>query len=105
VRAEALKTLEGSNRFGSLTEIALHERDVPRALQLLPRMQPWERGQYQWQVAQAAEKGHPRQALSLYAELVEHAIAGRDRRTYQQAVQYLKRLKTDCREPSNASWT
>jgi uncharacterized Zn finger protein len=92
-RAEAIKALEGSNRFGPLTEIALHERDVPRALQLLPRMQPWERGQYQWQVAQAAEKGHPRQALSLYAELVERAIAGRDRRNYQQAVQYLKRLK------------
>jgi hypothetical protein len=35
----------------------------------------------------------PRQALSLYTELVEHAIAGRGRRTYQQAVHYLKRLK------------
>jgi uncharacterized Zn finger protein len=74
-------------------EIALHERDVPRALQLLTRLQPWERGHYQCRVAQAAEKGHLRQALSLYAELVEHAIAGRVRRTYQQAVQYLKRLK------------
>ena len=74
-------------------EIALHERDVPRALQLLTRLQPWERGHYQCRVAQAAEKGHLRQALSLYAELVEHAIAGRVRRTYQQAVQSLKRLK------------
>jgi uncharacterized Zn finger protein len=92
-RTEAIKSLEGSKRFGPLTEIALHERDVPRALQLLTRMQLWERGHYQCQVAQAAEKSHPRQALSLYAELVEHAIAGRDRRTYQQAVQYLKRLK------------
>jgi uncharacterized Zn finger protein len=93
VRAEVLKALEGSKRFGPLTAIALHEGDVPRALELLPRMQPWERGQYQWQVAQAAEKSHPREALALYTELVEHAIRGRDRRTYQQAVQYLKRMK------------
>jgi uncharacterized Zn finger protein len=56
-------------------------------------MQPWERGQYQWQVAQAAEKDHPRDALALYTELVEHAIRGRDRRAYRQAVQSLKRMK------------
>jgi uncharacterized Zn finger protein len=62
--------------------IALHEEDVPRALQQLPRMQPWELEHYQWQVAQAAEKSHPRQALSLYTELVGHAIAGWDRRAY-----------------------
>ncbi|MGH8066230.1 MAG: SWIM zinc finger family protein [Candidatus Entotheonellia bacterium] len=93
VRADALKALEGSKRFGPLTEIALHEGDVPRALELLPRMQPWERGHYQWPVAQASEKSHPREALALYTELVEHAIRGRDRRTYQQAVQYLKRMR------------
>jgi uncharacterized Zn finger protein len=93
VRAEALKGLEKSKRFGPLTGIALHEGDVPRALQLLPHMQPWERGQYQWQVAQAAENSHPREALSLYKELVEHAIRGRDRRAYRQAVQHLKRMK------------
>jgi uncharacterized Zn finger protein len=93
VRAEALKALEGSKRFGPLTEIALHEGDVPRTLALLPRMQPWERGHYQWQVAQAAEKSHPQEALALYTELIEHAIRGWDRRTYQQAVQYLKRMK------------
>jgi uncharacterized Zn finger protein len=93
VRGEALKALEGSKRFAPLTEIALDEGDVPRALQLLPRIQPWERGHYQWQVARAAEKSHPREALSLYTELVERAIRGRDRRAYQQAVQYLKRMK------------
>ena len=93
VRAEALKALEGNKRFGPLTEIALYEGDVPRALELLPRLQPWELGHYQWQVAQAAEKSHPREALALYTELVEHAIRGRDRRTYQQAVKHLKRMK------------
>ena len=93
VRAEALKALEGSKRFGPLTEIALHEGDVHRALELLPRMQPWEQGHYQWQVAQAAEKSHAREALALYTELVEQAIRGRDRRTYRQAVQYLKRMQ------------
>jgi hypothetical protein len=92
--AEALKALEGSKRFGPLTEIALHEGDVPRALELLPRMQPWEQRQHQWRVAQAAEKSHPREALALYNELVEDAIRGRDRQAYQQAAQYLKRMKT-----------
>jgi hypothetical protein len=47
VRAEALKALEGSKRFGPLTEIALQEGDVSRALELLLRMQPWEQGHYQ----------------------------------------------------------
>jgi uncharacterized Zn finger protein len=56
-------------------------------------MQPWEKGQYQWQVAQTAESSHPREALALYKELVEHAIRGRDRRAYHQAVQHLKRMK------------
>jgi uncharacterized Zn finger protein len=93
VRADALKALEGSKHFGPRTEIALHEGDVLRALELLHRMQPWERRQYQSQVAQAAEKSHPQEALSLYTELVEDAIRGRDRRTYQQAVQHLKRMK------------
>ncbi len=93
VRAEALKALEGSKRFGPLTEVALHEGDVQRALDLLRMMQPWERGHYQWEVAQAAEKSHPHEALSLYHELVERAIRGRDRRAYQQAAQYLKRMK------------
>jgi uncharacterized Zn finger protein len=93
VRAEALKALEGSKRFGPLTDIALHERDVPCALQLLARMQTWEQGRYRSQVAQAAEKSHPQDALALYKELVEHAIRGRDRRAYQQAAQYLKRMK------------
>lgn len=64
VRAEALKALEGSKRFGPLTAIALHEGDVSRAVDLLSRMQPWERGPYQWQVAQAAEKSHPRESLA-----------------------------------------
>jgi hypothetical protein len=93
VRAEALQALEKSQRFGPLTAIALHEGDVPRALGLLPRMQPWEQGQYEGQVAQAAEKSHPQQALALYKDLVEQAIRGRDRRSYRQGAQYLKRIK------------
>jgi uncharacterized Zn finger protein len=93
VRAEALKALESKKQIGALIEITLHEGNVRRALELLPRLSRWELPNYQAEVAQAAEQSHHREAVALYKELAERAIGGRQRTAYQEAVRYLKRVK------------
>jgi uncharacterized Zn finger protein len=93
VRADVLGVLEREKRMDALIEIALHEGDVARALELLPRVSGWGWRDYKSEVAQAAEKDHPEAALSLYKEVVEQAIGRRGRDSYQEAAEYLKRVK------------
>jgi uncharacterized Zn finger protein len=94
VRAGVLEALEQKQYMGPLIEIALHEGDVVRALELLPRVGQSAWRDYTGEVARAAEKACPQAAIGLYKEMVERAIGGRQRRTYQHAAQYLKRVKT-----------
>jgi uncharacterized Zn finger protein len=92
VRASVLNALQRQKNFGALVDIALHEGDVARALELLPRVSDgWH--DYTWEVAQAAEKEHPHAAIGLYQELAERAITQKSRGAYQQATTYLKRVK------------
>jgi len=92
VRSGVLNELHRQKHFGALVDIALHEGDVARALELLPHVSDgWH--DYKWEVAQAAEKEHPHAAITLYQELAERAIARRSRGAYQQATTYLKRAK------------
>jgi hypothetical protein len=91
VRAEALKALEGAND-SVRSRRSPCTRDVPELLSCSPDAAVGA-GHYQWQVAQAAEEKPCAGSVGALCELVEHAIRGRDRRTYQQAVQYLKRMK------------
>jgi uncharacterized Zn finger protein len=93
VRADVLDTLRRGQHVGPLIEIALHEGEVMRALELLPQVNPVWRHAYSGEVARAAEQDHPQEAIALYKELVERAIGGRQRRTYQQAARHLTRLK------------
>lgn len=96
VRADALKKLEKEGKIGSLTEIALYEGDVKRALALLPHQkgaQEWHFQDYRSRVAQAAEKEYPEAAIRIYQELAEGTINRRSRGAYQEAIGYLKRAK------------
>jgi uncharacterized Zn finger protein len=93
VRADAFAALEREKKIDALVEIALDEGDVARALELLPRVgRHWEQD-YRQEVAEAAEKDYPREALALYSEMAESAIDERQRSSYQKAVQHLKRSK------------
>ena len=98
VRADAVKRLEQQGKIGSLIEIVLHEGDVKRALELLPRQKEgssgWYSQDYRSQVAQAAEKEYPEAAIRIYQEMAEAAISRRSRGAYQEAIGYLKRVKT-----------
>ncbi len=92
-RAEVLAALERAGRFDTLVEISLHEGDVARALEWLPRATGWGATHLRMKVAEAAEKDLPHEAVRLYLERVEQEIAGRSRSSYNTAAGYLKRAK------------
>lgn len=93
-REEALATLEKNGRFGVLVDIALAEKDVVRALEMLPRVEVWGRQEYLLRVAEAAGKDYPEAALRLYRDLAEKAIGQRKRASYQEAAAYLKKVRS-----------
>jgi hypothetical protein len=95
-RADVLAELEREGKIGELIEIALDEKDVARALALLPLVKEgsgWFYRDYKWEVARAAEKSHPREAIALYQQVAERTIGHRTREQYRQAADELKRVK------------
>jgi uncharacterized Zn finger protein len=95
VRAETRAELEREGKIGELIEIALEEKDVARALALLPCVKDEGRfyRDYKGRVARAAEKTHPREAIALYRQIAERTIGHRTREQYRQAADELKRVK------------
>lgn len=93
VRAGVLRELEEKDQIGALVEIALHEGDVGRALELLPRAPRGGWRDYRREVAGAAEEERPLDAIALYKEMAEAAIGGRQRKAYAQAAAFLRRVK------------
>lgn len=105
VRAEMLHQLESERKPYVLLDIALHEGDVARALELLPRLPGWGWYNYKEKVAKAAEKKRPGDAIALYEELVEEAIGRRQRKTYREAAGYLCRIRSIYRSTGGqADW-
>jgi len=88
-RSEALEIIAQNNHTGLLIEIALDEGDVVRALQLLPQVSPG-RSYMRGEVAKAAQADYPREAIRLYQEMAEEAIAIRQRKSYSHAASLLR---------------
>lgn len=93
VRRQLLTELEDKQAWPILIEIALDEEDVPRALELLPRLQRWYAGDHELRVARAAEADHPQAALDIYRRRVEQLINARGRGNYQTAAGLLVRVR------------
>jgi uncharacterized Zn finger protein len=93
VRTGVLKELEEKSEIGALVEIALYEGDVARALELLPSAPRGGWRDYRREVARAAEKERPLEAIALYKEMAEAAIGWRQRKAYAQAAAFLRRIK------------
>jgi len=93
VRAEVLAGLERAGRLDALVEIALHEGDAARAIELLPRATGGSATHLRMRVAEAAEKDLPHEAVRLYLERVEREIAGRSRGSYNAAASVLRKVK------------
>ncbi len=94
VRTRLLSALEDKKAWDALLQIALHEGQVDRALELLPQVpfRGWRN--YREEVAKAAEKERPRDAVVLYREMSENAIRHKQRPSYRQAAKYLSKMKT-----------
>lgn len=107
LRPRLIKTLEQKGRWGALISIYLKEGEVGQALSALAEMEQSTPGSlygygyrpgvfsnnYQVQVARAAEEQYPNDAIRLYKPVVETLISGRGRENYQQAANYLTRIK------------
>lgn len=106
VRDELLTTLRGKTAWGDLVRIALDEGDVPAAVAALAehdktttaRTFGWSTT-HSWftgldiAVAEAAEESVPDEAIRLYRRAAGQAIKARGRGNYQQAAEYLARVK------------
>jgi uncharacterized Zn finger protein len=98
LRAATLARLAREDEHTLLIEIYLEEGEVGRALETLKQMQGtsrwlWGSDRLAVEVAQAAEKEQPREAIRLYTEAAERLIAGRGRGNYATAATYLTRVR------------
>jgi hypothetical protein len=105
LRPRLIQTLEQQNHWAALVSVYLDEGEVGQALaalakteqQLGPSLSRYgyhaASGHYHIQVAQAAEEHYPDEAIQLYKRVIQKLIDGRGRENYQQAVNYLSRVK------------
>lgn len=103
VRAELLAHLQETNNVALQIEIALDEGRVENALTLLKAQRPkgsipngpFGHGNFDVgiEVAKAAEKDYPKDAIGIYKLYVETRIEWRDRSNYQIACQYLLSIR------------
>jgi catechol 2,3-dioxygenase-like lactoylglutathione lyase family enzyme len=106
LRPEILAFLEPARNTTLLIEIALDEGDIDGALQRLQGMARQDRHGYTYDgsgyygrgsialtVAKKAEESRPRAAIELYRQYVERLIALRERKNYQEASEYLVKVR------------
>ena len=105
LRPQLIQTLEQQGCWGALVTLYLDEKEIGQALAALAEMEhtpgapsygyrsEGPASRYQAQVAEAAEKSYPKEALRLYKLVVQRLIDGRGRENYQQATGYLTRIK------------
>jgi uncharacterized Zn finger protein len=90
-RAEVLAWLERNRYDWLLIPIHLKERDVPKALAIL-KTEWGRRSGRKLDVARAAERDHPREALAIYREAAEGLIDQRNREAYRSACGHLHKV-------------
>jgi hypothetical protein len=107
LRPQLIQTLEQQGRWGALVSIYLDEKEVGQALAALAEIERTLKApfygygyraegpasHYQVQVAEAAEEAYPDEAIRLYKPVVQRLIDGRGRENYQQATDYLTRIR------------
>jgi uncharacterized Zn finger protein len=92
--------------FALITRIHLHERDARAAVNALKLVKSsWDRAELEDDVAAAAEKDLPREALEIYRRQVERLILQRHRGAYAEACQrLLKARELHVRLGERAAW-
>ncbi|PSR16423.1 hypothetical protein C8255_17860 [filamentous cyanobacterium CCP3] len=92
LRQQLITDLNEKNHLNALLDIALLEQDWDLALNYLKQLR-FNKWAHQERVAQAVETDRPQEAIALYQELVEAAIAQRGRDNYRQAARHLKAIQ------------
>ena len=96
LRHETLGQLSKNKEFGLLVEIYLEESEIDLALEALEQARTAARHRWEYsyslelQVAEAAEKSRPEQAIRLYLDQVNSLIVQRGRENYAEAANHLK---------------
>jgi len=104
---ELLSFLEESGHTRLLVRIHLDEHDVDRALETVIASGAAADGSpLALEVARAAERSRPRDALAIYLPHVDHLIAAGTRTKYAQACRYLKKVRTLMEQSTGTqNWT
>lgn len=120
IRPTLLAHLQQSQNIHLLIQIALDEGEIDKAIELVKSRQKSERtSSYDFgygypygvsaiaiEVAKAAEEVRPRAAIEIYQQYSERLIAQRGRSSYQEACQYLLRVRGLYQKlGENEAWT
>lgn len=94
LRAQIITELKKKKESDFLIELYLLEKEVANALAALETLQPDWGDQYLYlEVAQAAKKQHPREAIRIFTKEAERFIDYRNRDSYSQAALCLREIR------------
>jgi uncharacterized Zn finger protein len=94
MRVHIISELEKNNRFDLVVSIYLLEKEVGLALATLGKLKPhWGDHSLQIEVAQAAKKQYPQEAIRIFSTEARRFIDSRSRGSYSQAAQYLHEIQ------------
>lgn len=106
LRPQIMSELEKKKDFEFLIDLYLLEKEVGKALATLEKVQPDSGDQYLYmEVAQAAKKEYPREAIRIFTREAERFIDYRNRDSYSQAALCLREIRDIYRQLNEAqSW-
>ncbi len=94
LRAQIIMSLEQKKNFDFLVELYLHEKEVANALITLEKLpQRWGDHELHIEVAKAAKKQYPQEAIQIFRREAERFIGYRDRGNYLQAALCLREVR------------
>ncbi len=107
LRAQIINELEKKNRFDFLITLYLEEKEAGSALAALEKLpERWGNHELHIEVAQAAKKQYPQEALRIFTKVAERFINYRDRGNYSQAALCLREVRDIYRQINDIpSWS
>ena len=106
LRVQIINELEKKNSFDFLITLYLEEKEAGNALAALEKLpERWGNHELHIEVAQAAKKRYPQEALRIFAKEAERFINYRDRGNYAQAALCLREMRDIYRQVNDIpSW-
>ena len=106
LRIQIIAELEKKKDFDFVIDLYLFEKEIGNALAILEKLpQRWGDYTLYLEVAQAAKKQYPQEALRIFTKEAERFIAYRNRDSYSQAALCLREARVICRQLNDTeSW-